>query len=142
MMVVGRALGLVTEEAAASGTLLLKDGTEVDAVAGAAPKPTVDPATGKTVGRFVGDEKGNVMIEPVGGKTVQGPDVSETHTLYPNGSNYQRLNPEGHASNPTPHGHGHLEGTGPFMRGQGASIDPSGNTVPWNSWAAHWTIHS
>jgi hypothetical protein len=58
----------------------------------------------------------------------------------PNGSNYQRLNPQGHGGNPTPHGHGHLPGTGPGMKGQGPSIDPQGNVVPWNSADAHWPI--
>jgi hypothetical protein len=36
------------------------------------------------------------MIEPVGGRTVSaGKGGVDTHTLYPNGSNYQRLNPQG-----------------------------------------------
>jgi hypothetical protein len=81
------------------------------------------------------------MIQPKGGSTVPaGRGGGDTHTLYPNGSNYQRLNPVGHPRNPTPHGHGHLPGTGPGMRGQGPSIDPRGNVVPWNSPAAHWPI--
>jgi hypothetical protein len=37
--------------------------------------------------------------------------------------------------------HGHLPGTGPGMRGQGPSLDPQGNVVPWNSGAAHWPIN-
>jgi hypothetical protein len=95
------------------------------------------------VGRFIVDPKGNVMIEPVGGRTVPaGRGGIDTHTTYPNGSNYQRLNPFGHPpNNPTPHGHGHLPGTGPGMRGQGPSIDIFGNTVPWSSGAAHWPIN-
>lgn len=104
--------------------------------------PTIDQNTGREVGRFIGDEKGNLMIEPVGGKTVPaGNGGVDTHTTYPNGSNYQRLNPEGHANNPTPHGHGHLEGTGPGLKGQGPSIDVNGNEVPWNSNEAHWPIN-
>lgn len=104
--------------------------------------PTIDRATGQQVGRFIVDKKGNAMIEPVGGRTVPaGKGGVDTHTLYPNGSNYQRLNPVGHQGNPTPHGHGHLPGTGPGMGGQGPSIDPQGNVVPWNSGAAHWPIH-
>lgn len=109
--------------------------------AGKLPGPTVDKATGEEVGRFVVDSKGNTMIEPVGGSTVKaGKGGVDTHTLYPNGSNYQRLNPQGHGNNPTPHGHGHLQGSGPGMKGQGKSIDPSGNEVPWNSSDAHWPI--
>jgi hypothetical protein len=105
------------------------------------PGPTVDPATGQEVGRIVVDSRGNAMIEPVGGRTVPaGHGGVDTHTLYPNGSNYQRLNPFGHKNNPTPHGHGHLPGTGPNMKGQGASIDPFGNVVPPNSGPAHWPI--
>jgi len=104
--------------------------------------PTIDQATGKEVGRFIADSKGNVMIEPKGGKTVAaGRGGGDTHTTYPNGSNYQRLNPNGHANNPKAHGHGHLEGTGPGMKGQGPSIDPQGNIVPSNSKQAHWDIH-
>ncbi len=100
---------------------------------------TIDPATGRQVGRFIGRENGSPMIEPVGGSTVPaGSGGIDTHTLYPNGSNYQRLNPQGHPGNPTPHAHGHLEGTGPGMAGQGPSIDPQGNVVPWASPAAHW----
>jgi len=87
------------------------------------------------------DPKGNVMIEPDGGGTVRaGRGGVDTHTLYPNRSNYQRLNPEGHPGNPTPHGHGHLLGTGVGKAGQGPSIDPLGNVVPWNSAEAHWLI--
>jgi hypothetical protein len=53
------------------------------------------------------------------------------------------LNPMGHGADPKPelgHGHGHLQGTGPNMKGQGPSIDPRGNVVPWNSAEAHWPI--
>jgi hypothetical protein len=105
------------------------------------PGRTIDAATGVAVGRFVVDPRGNAMIEPMGGRTVSaGRGGIDTHTLYPNGSNYQRLNPAGHPGNPTPHGHGHLQGVGPGMRGQGPSIDPFGIVVPWNSPAAHWPI--
>ncbi|MBM7868536.1 RHS repeat-associated protein [Clostridium pascui] len=101
-----------------------------------------DPRTGKEVGRFVADDKGNVMVEPVGGKTVPaGRGGVDTHTTYPNGSSYQRLNPQGHLKDPTPHGHGHLPGKGPGMKGQGQSIDVYVNPV--NLWdpAAHWKIY-
>jgi RHS repeat-associated protein len=103
---------------------------------------TVDPLTGKEVGRFIVDPKGNTMIEPVGGKTVPaGYKGRDTHTLYPNGSNYQRLNPQGHPPKSyEPHGHGHLEGTGPGMRGQGPSLDVFGNKVPFYRPGAHWRI--
>jgi len=103
---------------------------------------TTDPRTGKEVGRFIADEKGNVMIEPKGGRTVAfpQPDGVDTHTLYPNGSNYQRLNPQGHPGNPTPHGHGHAEGSGAGRRGQGASLDVDGNEVHPHSAAAHWPL--
>ncbi|WP_461612180.1 RHS repeat-associated core domain-containing protein [Clostridium sp. Marseille-QA1073] len=108
---------------------------------GKQPGPTIDRNTGKEVGRFIGDEKGNIMIEPKGGYTVPGKDPVDTHTLYPNKSNYQRLNPNGHPKDSTPHGHGHLEGTGPNMKGQGPSIDVNGNQVDlWNP-AAHWKIN-
>ena len=103
------------------------------------PGPTVDPLTGQPVGRFIGNQSGPAMIEPVGGRTVSaGRGGVDTHTLYPNGANYQRLNPVGHPNNPTPHAHGHAPGTGPGMRGQGPSLDTSGNVVPWNSPGAHW----
>lgn len=84
------------------------------------------------------------MIEPVGGNTVgagrtlPGGVRQDTHTTYPNGSTYQRLNASGHGNNPTPHGHGHGVGTGPGMRGQGPALDVNGNVVPRNSPAAHW----
>lgn len=82
------------------------------------------------------------MIEPVGGSTVSaGRNGIDTHTLYPNGSNYQRYNPAGHGNNSTPHGHGHAMGTGAGRRGQGASIDVNGNVVPFNSSDAHWPIY-
>jgi RHS repeat-associated protein len=106
--------------------------------------PEVGPATdkaGNEVGRFVGDTKGNMMIEPKGGDTIpQGNNGVNTHTRYPNESNYQRLNPQGHGNNPTPHGHGHAPGTGPGIKGQGPSLDVNGNVVPSNSPAAHWPI--
>ncbi len=109
-----------------------------------APKPrlpgaTLDPLTGQPVGRLVGSQSGPPMVEPLGGRTVAaGKGGVDTHTLYPNGANYQRLNPVGHSSNPTPHAHGHAPGTGPYMSGQGPSLDTSGNIVPWNSPGAHW----
>lgn len=105
------------------------------------PGPAVDKATGQTIGRVAVDSKGNAMIEPAGGNTVPaGKSGVSTHTLYPNGSNYQRLDPKGHGNNPTPHGHGHLPGPGTGKAGQGKSIDPQGNVVPPNSPAAHWPI--
>ncbi len=113
-------------------------------VRGSSPSPAVDPTTGTPVGRFVVDSKGNTMIEPVGGSTVgagrtlPGGVRQDTHTTYPNGSTFQRLNASGHGNNPTPHGHGHGVGTGPGMRGQGPSLDINGNVVPNNSPAAHW----
>lgn len=65
----------------------------------------------------------------------------DTHTTYPNGSNYQRLNPNGHPLKSTAsHGHGHQMGTGPGMKGQGHSIDVHGKVVPWNSNTAHWSV--
>lgn len=74
----------------------------------------IDSRTGATVGRMIADDHGNIMIEPVGGSTVAaGRNGVDTHTLYPNGSNYHRYNPTGHSNNPTPHGHGHLMGNGP-----------------------------
>ncbi len=105
---------------------------------------TIDPRTGEEVGRFIGDPHGNIMIEPFGGKTVPGKNPVDTHTLYPNGSNYQRLNPQGHLPyNPIPHAHGHLQGTGPGMKGQGASLaaDAPATVVPRKSTDAHWPIN-
>lgn len=104
-------------------------------------RSTVDPRTGVKVGRFIVDPDGNTMIEPEGGRTVPaGKGGVDTHTLYPNSSNYQRLNPQGHVNNPMPHAHGHLMGDGPGMQGQGPSIDLYGNVVPWASADAHWQI--
>jgi hypothetical protein len=109
---------------------------------GKQPGPTIDPLTGEQVQRFVGDARGNVMIEPQGGATVSaGKGGVDTHTTYNNGSNYQRLNSQGHANNPKPHGHGHKKGTGPGKKGQGPSIDNKGRVVPNNSKEAHWDIH-
>jgi RHS repeat-associated protein len=106
---------------------------------GVRPGPTVDPLTGQPIGRLIGSPNGPPMIEPLGGKTVAaGRGGVDTHTLYPNGSNYQRLNPVGHANNPAPHAHGHLPGTGPGRRGQGPSLDIRGNQVLWDSRGAHW----
>ena len=110
---------------------------------GLPPGPTVDPLTGYEVGAFYVDPNGNAMIMPVGGSMGPFPPGStspDTHTFYPNGSNYHRLNPFGHPNNPDPHGHGHLLGTGPFTKGQGPSIDTSGNIVDFWEAAAHWLI--
>jgi RHS repeat-associated protein len=100
---------------------------------------------GVQVGQFIADQRGNVMIEPVGGSTGPYPphrtNSPDTHTYYPNGSNYMRNNPQGHGSNTTPHGHGHLPGSGPGRSGQGSSLDIFGNVVPANSPAAHWTTY-
>lgn len=54
--------------------------------------------------------------------------------------NHQRYNPIGHGNNTTPHGHGHKLGTGANRRGQGNSLDVFGNSVPFNSPEAHWSI--
>lgn len=110
-----------------------------DAAAGINNKVT-DPLTGVDVGRLLADAHGNNMTEPVGGSTVlAGKNGVDTHTLYPNGSNYQRYNPVGHGNNTTPHGH--LMGTGTGRKGQGASIDVFDKVVPFNSSDAHWKIH-
>lgn len=86
--------------------------------------PTIDSRTGHEIGRFIVDPKGNVMIEPVGGSTMpSGPRNMSTHTLYPNSSNYQRLDPVGHGPNGVPHAHGHLEGFAYGKKGQGISLD-------------------
>jgi len=91
---------------------------------------------------ILGGDRGNVFIEPKGGFTVPaGKNGVDTHTLYPNGSNYNRYNPIGHGNNSIPHGHGHLMGTGYGRKGQGSSIDALGNVVPFNSSDAHWTIY-
>ncbi len=140
------------KDAANGAAHLLEEASEVNKPAllpknapdmrGKAAPPTVDPRTGQPVGRFITDNKGNVLIEPAGGRTVAaGKGGVDTHTLYPNGSNYQRLNPKGHDNNPNPHGHGHQPGTGPGKNGQGPSLDPQGNVVPFNSKDAHWPIH-
>ncbi|MFA8330139.1 RHS repeat-associated core domain-containing protein, partial [Burkholderia ubonensis] len=97
----------------------------------------VDPITKAPIGRVIVDGNGNAVIEPVGGSTVARSNGIDTHTLYANGSNCYRLNPKGHANNPCPHGHAHALGTGPNMKGQGASLDINGNVVPSNSAAAH-----
>ena len=104
--------------------------------------PTIDQRTGWPVGRFINDGKGNTMIEPKGGQTIPaGRNGVDTHTTYPNRSNYQRYNPQGHANNPTPHGHGHAEGSGPGRKGQGPPLDIHGNKVPSNSPDAHWPLN-
>jgi hypothetical protein len=66
------------------------DGAEVVAEEGAAA------AAGWGVGK-AGDPKGNAMIEPVGGQPPirSGRGGVDTNTRYHNGSNYQRLNPQG-----------------------------------------------
>ncbi|HEV7321558.1 MAG TPA: hypothetical protein VGO04_23380 [Ensifer sp.] len=102
--------------------------------------PVIDRNTGWPIQRYIGDSRGNNMIEPLGGRTVPGKNPVDTHTLYPNGSNYHRLNPQGHGSRKTPHAHGHLEGSGPYTSGQGPSLDVLGNIVPWNSPDAHWPM--
>jgi RHS repeat-associated protein len=106
------------------------------------PGPTVDKATGQEVGVFVVDPKGNTMIQPKGGSTVPAGKLGEnTHTRYPNGSTYHRLDPLGHGGKfPGGHGHGHQMGTGPGKNNEGSPIDPRGNPVPANSPDAHWSI--
>jgi RHS repeat-associated protein len=142
--------GLITPEQAlgmrvgiSNGKIKSKRGKKGKSVKGRKPSPTIDSATNQEVGRFVVDSRGNTMIEPVGGSTVWKPARNgsiDIHTVNPNGSNYQRLNPLGHPNNPKPHGHGHLQGTGPGIKGQGPSIDTEGNIVPRNSPEAHWPI--
>ena len=106
----------------------------------------VDPITKQDVGRFIVDSRGNIVAEPVGGKTIpyppSNPASPDTHTVYANGSNAYRLNPQGHANNPTPHGHAHLPGTGLGKKGQGASLDVTGQKVPANSAGAHIALKS
>ena len=104
----------------------------------------IDPVTGQPVGRFISDSRGNIMMEPVGGSTGPYPasnlNSPDTHTFYENGSNAYRLNPQGHANVPEPHAHAHLPGTGPYTKGQGASLGVEGNVVNRNSSAAHFSI--
>ncbi len=105
----------------------------------ARPDPLIILLTGHEVGRLLGSPNGPPMIEPKGGGFGKyGKNDASTNTTYPNGSNYQRLDPVGHGTNPTPHGHGHLPGTGPNKKGQGPSLDTSGNVVNQNSPPAHW----
>jgi hypothetical protein len=109
------------------------------------PGPTVDPTTGKRVGKFYADDKGNVMISPQGGGmrphyNKAGVKTESTHTLYPNGSVYHRLDPKGHGPKGVPHGHGHLKGTGPGIKGQGPSLDRTGQVVNPKSGPAHWGV--
>jgi len=105
---------------------------------GKMPGKTVDPTTGKPVQRFIVDPKGNTMIEPVGGQTKPwGSGGLDTHTTYANNSPYQRLD----SSHGKPHGHAHLQGTGPGRRGTGPSLDTGGNVVPNNTSAAHWPVN-
>lgn len=100
----------------------------------------VDPRTGSPIQRHIADPRGNIAFEPLGGSTVSGQNPVDTHTLYPNGSNYHRMNPQRHGSGKPPHAHGHLMGTGPNTKGQGPSLDIRGNIVPWNSPDAHWPM--
>jgi hypothetical protein len=104
--------------------------------------PTIDTNTGYEVGTMYVDPNGNAMISPKGGginPNGTGYRGIDMETLYPNGSVYQRNNPNGHASMPGQnHGHGHLLGTGPGKRGAGPSIDINGNNVPFYSSSAHW----
>jgi RHS repeat-associated protein len=133
-----------TAKRARSGqkALALVDKTIDQAKVAELRKLPIKDRAGNDIGRFIADTRGNVMLEPAGGKTVSaGRSGIDTHTLYPNGSNYQRLNPRGHGPNGTPHAHGHAPGTGPGMRGQGPSLDVDGNVVPWNSPDAHWPIN-
>ncbi|QNP47369.1 RHS repeat domain-containing protein [Diaphorobacter aerolatus] len=105
-----------------------------------------DPITKQNVGRFIVDSRGNIVAEPVGGKTIpyppSNPSSPDTHTLYSNGSNAYRLNPQGHSNDPTPHGHAHLPGSGAGRKGQGASLDVNGQQVPANSAGAHIALKS
>ncbi|QNM95335.1 hypothetical protein [Chitinimonas koreensis] len=87
---------------------------------GRSPGPTIDRNTGHEVQRFVVAPGPNALIEPMGGSTASfGKKGQDTHTLYPDGSNYQRYNPQGHGADKTPHGHGHAQGKGPGKEGQG-----------------------
>jgi len=78
------------------------------------------------------------LYAPPGGSA--GMVRGDVHSYYPNNSNAMRINPNGHPNNPTPHAHLHLPGTGPFTRGQGPSLSPTGAIVPWNSPLAHWPL--
>ena len=100
--------------------------------------PTIDQRTGWEVGRFLVDEHGNVMIEPVGGYT-KGGGPGWVQTFYENQSYYQRLD-LGHRHIPWRHGHGYLEGTGLGRTGAGLPIDIWGNVVDPESPAAHWKV--
>ena len=115
-----------------------KAGEKAKKSLGKLPGQTVDPTTGKKVQKFIVDPKGNTMIEPAGGTTKKwGRGGADTHTTYPNGSPYQRLD----NSHGAPHGHGQLPGTGPGKAGTGPSLDPSGNVVPNTSPGAHWPVN-
>jgi hypothetical protein len=99
-------------------------------------------ANGDTAGRFIADARGNVMFEPTGGSTVAaGRNNVDTHTTYPNGSTFQRLNPQGHGRDKTPHGHAHAPGSGFGKEMQGRSLNAQGKEVPFNSPAAHFPIN-
>ena len=95
------------------------------------------PATQEPAGRYIVDPRGNVLREPVGGKTVGNPAGTFVETRFPNGSPYQQLHgPHGHC--PRPHGHGFRPGGGVNQRGP--SLDPLGRQVPPNSPQAHWPV--
>ncbi|MCT4563430.1 MAG: hypothetical protein N4A68_03805, partial [Maledivibacter sp.] len=110
---------------------------------GKQPGPTIDPNTGCEVETIYVDPDGNAMIKPKdGGFNSGGYRGLDTETTYPNGSSYQRNNPNGHVNSPgINHGHGHLPGTGPGRGGTGPSIDVHGNEVPYNSPDAHWPTY-
>lgn len=96
--------------------------TETEAAAerrGTDGRVIVDPRTGFPIQRHIADPRGNIAFEPLGGSTVSGQNPVDTHTLYPNGSDSHRMNPQRHGSGKPPHGHGHLMGTGPNTKGQG-----------------------
>lgn len=133
-----------TPSAATKVTARLKSDGVGDAVKAAAKDNMSDNNKGST------DSSGSQLALPGPGQTSVSSrraaaeqklaDAAIGLKLYPNSSNYQRYNPTGHSNNPTPHGHGHLMGNGPGRRGQGASIDVSGNVVSFNSPDAHWAL--
>ena len=101
------------------------------------PEPKKPPQAG----RFVVDEKGNVLIEPKFGSTVGNPQGTFVETRYPNGSPAYQLH-EAHPKTRAkePHGH-HMEpGSGPGRGNEGPSLDQWGNRVRDDSPAAHWPV--
>ena len=88
-------------------------------------------------GKFIVDEKGNVLIEPQGGATVGSSDGAFIETRYPDGSPAQQYH-SSHKNNPDPHGHG-FDPSGEKNK-RGISRDPLGNEVDVNSPAAHWPV--